>query len=129
MAAVDIIDQLLSRFWSFDRLKRCVAWLLRYSAYIWIKSKKKAVFELSCLKGCLRADELQVAAKKIVKLLQGKEFKEEIRVAWLNSNFDEVPRRQKNKIKSSRLNKLAPVNIDGILRVRGRLRGRCLILI
>ena len=58
VAAIDIVDRLLNRFLSFDRLKKCVAWLLRYRAYIRIKSKKKAVSELSCFKGCLRADQI-----------------------------------------------------------------------
>ena len=57
-----------------------------------------------------------------MKLLQERKFREETSVAQLNSDSDKVPRGQKNKVKSSRLKKLAPVVIDGILRVGSRLK-------
>ncbi|XP_043283141.1 uncharacterized protein [Venturia canescens] len=92
--------ELFSKFSSFSKLRRIIAYCLRL--------KRDNHY-----KGSLNAEELNQAELKIVKLAQGAEFKQELQD--LNDNH--------NIANSSKLKTLNPfVDEEGILRVGGRLK-------
>ena len=93
---------------SWIRLKKVVAWLLRYRERLLNASKNK---EFSCdVPKYITLEEIEKAEREILKHVQRRAFPEEF-------NHPEKPLK-----KSSRLYKLDPIVIDGLWRVGGRLR-------
>ena len=93
---------------SWKRLKKVVAWLLRYRERLLSASKNK---ESSCdVPKYITLEEIEKAEREILKHVQRRAFPEEF-------NHPEKPLK-----KSSRLYKLDPIVIDGLLHVGGRLR-------
>ena len=93
-----------SRFSTWYKLKRSVAWILRISDKL---QRKKITFKP------ISVDELDRAEKAIIQCIQQESFAEEI--TRLRSS--KTQRKQNN-----RLVKLNPIINDGILRVGGRLQ-------
>ena len=93
---------------SWIRLKKVVAWLLRYRERLLSASKNK---ELSCdFPKYVTLEEIEKAEREILKHVQRRAFPEEF-------NHPEKPLK-----KSSHLYKLDPILIDGLLHIDGRLR-------
>ncbi|XP_055623310.1 uncharacterized protein LOC129766736 [Toxorhynchites rutilus septentrionalis] len=100
-------NELFSKYSSFMKLVRVVAWLLRYchNASSTKENKKRRI-------GCLSTMEINTATQVVVKLAQMERFANDI--AELH--------RCKQVKSNSRLKALFPILVDGILRVGGRLR-------
>ena len=103
-AELPSIEQRFSRFSSWFRLKKSVAWLLRLRDTLRLKSVPK---------GALTVEELAKAENVIIKLTQQRYFHDEITVL---SSSKSTARRCRDAMR-----KLNPVLIEGVLRVGGRL--------
>ncbi len=100
----DIIEKLMERYSDWYRLKKAVAWILRFKRYLFNKkdcSKSKH----------LDVAELQAAELAIVAHIQRRSYKEEL---------DALQKGDKLK-KSSKIWRLEPICVQGLLRVGGRL--------
>lgn len=100
----DIIDQLIHRHSSWTKLKRAVAWLLRYKGYLLAKARKQTL-----VRGeeKLSVQELNNAERSIIRFAQRQEYREEIR---------RLQTPAKAVLKNSRIYKLDPtLTDDGIL--------------
>ena len=114
------LDEFMSKYSSWNRLKRGVAWLLRFVQYLHIRSKKKTTDEI-LKQGGLTVEECQAAERGIIQYVQRQAFPKEVDA--LNSpkqHFAVQGGRSRDRQLS--LHKLNPVLIDGIMRVGGRLR-------
>lgn len=91
---------------SFFGLVRLVAYLQRFSYNC------KSAHRKERRNGCLRTDELQTATQTLVRIAQQESFTEDLKCI-----------QNSKQVKSnSKLKSLAPIMVDGILRVGGRLR-------
>ncbi|XP_030842249.1 uncharacterized protein LOC105438717 [Strongylocentrotus purpuratus] len=102
----DEIDDLMTRYSSWDRLKRGIAWLLRYKQYL----RSKGTGNLA-ERGSLTVQELNNAEVEVIKHVQRRSFPDEY-----VKGIEKKTRKQGNP-----LEKLNPVMVDGLLRVGGRL--------
>ena len=98
----------LERYSSWDRLKRGVAWLLKYKHFLVSKMRRRHDGNrMEPVKGELSVDDLKGAEREIVLCVQRDAFKEHF----------------SHEVKSKRpLRKLCPILIDGVLCVEGRLQ-------
>ena len=104
------IETLINRYSSLDRLKKCVAWLIRCKHFLYLKVKNNdSKFDCSALS----VDELQNAELCLIKYIQNREF-----FAIISSMTND----SLLKGSSSRyLLKLKPILVDGVLHIGGRL--------
>ena len=103
-----IMNSFIERYSSWNRLKRGVAWLLKYKLFLLSKVRHHDEGNhLGPIKGELSVDDLKRAEKEIVVCVQREAFKE---------HFSQVVKSK------SPLRKLCPILIDGILCVGGRLQ-------
>jgi hypothetical protein len=107
------LGDLMSKYSSFHKLKRVVAWFLRYKAYC---RNKYLNHELEILKGELCVNELKEAEVSIVKYVQGQVY------------ADEISQLKRGSVvkKDSMLYKLNPFLEDEIIRVGGRIKNSSL---
>ena len=119
----DLLTDIINRFSSLNRLKRVVAWILRYISKL--KNRiKNGHNERPCVKQSdvtpLSLPEINNAEIVIIKHVQGKCFKEELdclETCQLQSN------NTRNILKKkSNIYKLDPFLSEGLIRVGGRLR-------
>ncbi|KAK3752073.1 hypothetical protein QZH41_005572 [Actinostola sp. cb2023] len=107
----DVIDRMILHFSSWFKLKKYVAWILRYRSKVLCASRKRKRQEKVTFATVkpqpITTEELQHAEKEILTYVQKLCFAGEM------SSFVK---------KSSQLHKLNPLKIDGLLRVGGRLR-------
>ena len=106
VVSIDSLNELITRFSSWSKLKRAVAWILRYKAFLRHKDDAQSV-----RKDYLTAEELKEAEFEIIKHVQRNAFPEEMR-------NDE---RKGSSSRSNTLDKLNPIKVEGVLRVGGRL--------
>ena len=113
-----LLDELICRYSSWFKLKKVCAWLLRCKAKFLNLSHAFQTDEVSknVESSVVTIEELEEAEKFIFAHLQKKHFATE--VSDLSSG--------KQLKKSSRLIKLDPIFVDGLLRVGGRLRNSTL---
>ena len=72
--------QKLLTYFSFPKLRRSVAWLLRVKKLLKARVKcRRGGKEFSLKRSCLGVDDLDIASVEIVKLVQGSEFEREFR--------------------------------------------------
>ncbi|XP_071834278.1 uncharacterized protein [Apostichopus japonicus] len=105
-----VVARLLEKYSSWTRLKRGVAWILRYKEYLVARYRGKQ----PCKETVLSLQELKEAELAVIKYVQQKAFHEELHLL-----------RQKKVSKlwsNNAFNKINPVLHDGVLRVGGRLR-------
>ena len=117
-AAVNTLDSLLNHFSKLTKLKRAVAWLARFTKIV--KAKLIKTQDGLRVDSMLNATELKLAELDIIKLVQQICFASEMA---LLKKIDS-PENMSNSscaLKGSRLRKLSPVLMQGILRVGGRL--------
>jgi len=103
------VDDLIGRYSSWSRLKKGVAWILRFVRYL--RSKVKSEDDKEVRRKTLTIKEYRDAERAILRYIQMKEFPEEL------GNHD----KNANKRNGSSLRKLNPAVVDGMLRVGGRL--------
>ncbi|KAK3729480.1 hypothetical protein QZH41_019941, partial [Actinostola sp. cb2023] len=122
------IDDILKRFSSWDKLKKTVAWLIRYKANL-REARRKRQLRQSMTYGeiqPIRVEELKNAETEILKFVQNQSFPSEMTALSVKSqNEKDVTenRRVKNMVgRTSPLRQLDPfLSDDGLLRVGGRL--------
>ena len=121
------MNNIFERFSSWHGLKKFIAWILRYrnnlrsaveqrrSGYITVNKETKVV--------PITLDELRVAEKEILRHVQEESFKEELAILRkVSSTLPSGEQNSKRQIKkSSRIVKLDPRMIDGLLCVGGRI--------
>ncbi|OON22531.1 hypothetical protein X801_01571, partial [Opisthorchis viverrini] len=102
-----------------QNLLRPVAWWLKYRTYLVKKNEQQNT--------SLAVNDLRVATKEVIRLIQSQTFSKEI--SSLQNTYpvaDTVtthgPKKDKVVCRSSSLRKLNPLLFDGILRVGGRLQ-------
>lgn len=110
----DVLSELMNRYSCWNKLKRAVAWLLKFKQ--WIVSRK------ATQAAKLTVEDLQNAETSIVKLVQAQIFPDVIKVLT-DSESDEAQNCVKRSLKKlSSLQQLNPFLDDkGVLRVGGRL--------
>ena len=120
-AETDPLGPLLTYFSTFTKLKRVVAWFVRLTKIIRAKSSK-ALGNLM-LGPVLFASELASAELDIVKHVQLCSFPEEL-ASLKNENISTNNDKSLTgrNLKTSRLRKLSPVLVNGVLCVGGRLQ-------
>ena len=105
----DTIEQMIQYFSSWFKLKKHIAWILRYRSKLLSasqKTKKKQEITFSSKAPMpIAAEEIQCAEIEIVKYVQRRCFAGEV-----------------SSSKSSKLHKLNAFRVNGLLRVGGRLR-------
>ena len=128
-ATCDFIGKAIERISSWSRLKKIVAWVLRYKNLLRRQSQRhktksdviKHQFGDSIITP-LSISEVNEAENEIIKYVQGQLFKEEL--ASLNGISDSIQQGKSNQNtvkKNSSIYKLDPVLENGLLRVGGRL--------
>ena len=104
------IEILINRYPSFDRLKKCVTWLIRCKHFLHLKVKNN---DSRFVFSALSIDELQNAELCLIKYIQEREFSAVISFitngGLLTGSFPRY------------LLKLKPILVDGVLRVGGKL--------
>ncbi|XP_050417733.2 uncharacterized protein LOC126831129 [Patella vulgata] len=113
-----LLDQLVKRFSSWYKLKRCVAWILRYREILKARCQgNQAGRDVKKLQepSRLTVVELTAAETEILKLVHKTSFPEEYAVLSKKDENGRVSRK-------SPIFKLDPVLIGGLIRVGGRLR-------
>ena len=103
------LHKLITYYSSWTKLIRAIAWITRFKTYIRTMFSRKSDCSLSV--GSLKFDDIVNAERDLIKLVQSESFNKEI--CCLNKNNSSIPR-------SSRLYKLNPTLVDGILRVGSR---------
>ncbi|XP_071481344.1 uncharacterized protein [Diadema antillarum] len=106
VTSTDSLEELLTRFSSWNKLKRAFAWILRYKAFLRHKGDAGSVRT-----GHFTAKELEDAELEIIKRVQRKAFPAEMTSEG----------KKGTPPKSSTLDKLNPIKVKGVLRVGGRL--------
>ncbi|XP_072164399.1 uncharacterized protein [Diadema setosum] len=106
VVSTDSLEELLTRFSSWNKLKRAFAWILRYKAFLRHKGDAGSVRT-----GHFTAKELEDAELEIIKQVQRKAFPAEMSSEG----------KKGTPPKSGTLDKLNPINVEGVLRVGGRL--------
>ncbi|XP_028416927.1 uncharacterized protein LOC114541139 [Dendronephthya gigantea] len=119
---INMTDKLLERYSSWYALQKGVAWLLCFLTFL--RQKKHIRIQQQALSGSLLVREIRAATTKIVKYVQRQCFQDEIRT--LATTVADGQKSSKvvteNLImKRSRLRKLNPILVEGVLRVGGRL--------
>ena len=120
------LDDVFIRFSSWIRLKKAIAWILRYKTNL-RKSiqKRKSNNEFECLESMskikpISTEEMTEAEHEIVKYVQTKSYKKEIDRLNL---CKQQPSKKGTATRNSSINKLDPIlDDDGLLRVGGRLQ-------
>jgi len=126
---VTTINKLFGRFSSWYRLKKFVAWILRYQTNlrraIQRHKSESTVPDKAAGIDPISVEELDKAERVILRHVQKESFKEEIAILQATSSRvgkGEVARTRKGQVrKSSRISNLDPRLMDGLLRIGGRL--------
>ena len=96
----------IDHYSSWNRLKRGVAWLLRFKGYLSSKLHGEQSVNQRIVKGELSVEEILAAERAVLTAVQQETFKDH----FTRSSSSRSP-----------LHKLCPVLVDGTLRVGGRL--------
>ena len=106
------LDRLIEKCSNWYRLRRIVAWIVKYKRNLELKTKTNATKSIPLESVSLSTEELHMAEILIIQNEQNKYYAEEI--AYLKGG--------KGLLKSSPLQKLQPFIENGLLRVGGRVR-------
>ena len=125
--------RLLCHYSDWFRLKKAVAWMLRFKKYLQGKGasderRKEAPETRSRTRAkkekkspsLLSSTELQEAEKAIIQYVQRKTFKSELQ-SLRSRDSAEIEESQKGRLKKSQLRKMNPMLVDGVVVVGGRL--------
>ncbi|XP_072173082.1 uncharacterized protein [Diadema setosum] len=103
------MQDLFSRYSSWNKLKGVVTWLLSYKRWLLAKAKGE---QIGKLKSLLSAEELMQAEKDIIKIVQRGMFGD-----YINGK----------DLKGCALKKPSPIIVDEIVRIGGRIRNAPLV--
>ena len=133
-AGANSMNKLFEKFSSWSRLKKIVAWILRYRDRLRAsceRCKRGSSLALKSTVGreseSINVDEIDRAEKEVLKFVQRQSFEEEMSHLEQKGggSGDHSSKHSKEKQlvvkKTSAINKLAPMKIDGLLYVGGRL--------
>jgi len=114
------LDKTINYYSSWFKLKKAIAWILRFRKYIAFKTKKnKETTNLQ--RGNLTVEELQLAETKIIKHVQSQHYQEVLKSLQVPTHKDKVNHGANRRVLGP-LYKLNPVvHSDGLLRVGGRI--------
>ncbi|XP_068726425.1 uncharacterized protein [Montipora capricornis] len=126
------MNKLLEKFSSWSRLKKIVAWILRYRDRLRAsRCKRGSSLALKSTVGreseSINVDEINRAEKEVLKFVQRQSFEEEmsrLEQKGGGSGHNSSKRSKEKELvvkKTSAIYKLAPMKIDGLLYVGGRL--------
>ena len=128
ISAVHPLESLISYFSSWWKLKRAVAWLLRFKEYLRMKSpdiRKKEVLTNEKIQETkqnvikkLTVEELDEVEREVLQRVQAVEFADELKTVSSQSQRNS---KKLLKGKGSALNRLNPILKEGLLKVGGRL--------
>ena len=107
-----VLSSLISYHSRWQKLVRSIAWLVRFKTYIIRKTETRQAFSVG--PGRLSCEEMLSAEMDVIRLVQRSSFADDIALLERTSDITILP-------KSSKLRALAPILVDGILRVSGRL--------
>lgn len=125
----DLMARIINRYSSWNRLRRVVAWVLRYKANLLRQSKKRKAEQTDEIESpgsmnFISEVEIQNAEIEILKYVQEQSFREERDILSKVTESQKTPRKNAELMKkASSLYKLDPVFDDGLSRVGGRLKG------
>ena len=108
-----MIEFVFSKFSSWHKLKRAVAWILRFKNWLLMRTRRCEESPVSVPTGSITVKEIRHAERAIISCVQEEYYSDEINV--LKSSKLAVARQ-------SSLRALDPILIDDILCVGGRLR-------
>ena len=133
-AGTNCVNQLLEYFSSWYRLKKFVAWILRYREKLKQSSKRRREglalvqdFPEDRTYDPFSVDEIDRAEKEILKFVQRQSFEEELsrlEEQEVNGSSDLKSAKERKPLikKTSAIYKLDPMKVGGLLYVGGRLR-------
>ena len=104
----DAISKMIARFGTWFKLKKAVAWLLRFKDFL----KKRTFGGVQDRTNHLTLSELSTAEKEIIRFVQRDEYRKEVTAL---QNLESIP-------KSSAIKKLSPVMKEDMIVVGGRLQ-------
>ena len=123
----DKLSKVFERFSSWTRLRKIVAWILRYKNILQRqvqqrKTSEKISYQANAEKVIpLSVSELKEAEEEIIRHVQNQGFKEEMQELRHTAKETQERRNKKAVKKSSSIHKLDPVLENGLIRVGGRL--------
>ena len=135
---IGAVDKLLNQYSSWFRLKKAVAWFLKFKDYLQFKSKQQISLgstlqeesddkdsqTKSMPSSKLQISDMQRSEMAIIQYIQRKSFPEEVEILQkhpVGTSKTKADRVTKYVKKSSQLYKLNPFMQDGVLKVGGRV--------
>jgi hypothetical protein len=120
------LDAIFKRFSSWERLKKFIAWMLRYRTSLRVTRtrRRNGIIETrgnSEIKPIV-VDEIIQAEKEIMRYVQRNNFQEELSILGKSVTGEDVDVKIASVKKSSPIHKLDPKLSDNLLCVGGRLR-------
>ena len=112
VTSVTQIDELISKISSMKRLRRIVAWILRFRTVLRTLVQQRGGTFVTPTSGPLQVHELHAAEKALVQHVQRSSYTEE----W------ELLNNGKSTRPSSQLKSLTPIFVNGLIKVGGRLQ-------
>ena len=109
-------DDFLQYYSTWYALQKGVAWLIRFASLLKHRSREDEVAS-----GPLKVSDIRTATDRIVRYLQQQEFTDELKALQTSSEKSSQHPFRGGVIKRSKLEKLNPILIDGVLRVGGRV--------
>lgn len=133
-AGTNSMNKLLEKFSSWSRLKKIMAWILRYRDGLRASCERRKRESSLALKSTvgresesINVDEINRAEKEVLKFVQRQSFEEEMsrleeKGEGSGDNSSKSNKEKESLVKkTSAIYKLAPMKIDGLLYVGGRL--------
>jgi len=123
----DYMSKVFERVSSWTRLRKIVAWILRYKSTLrrriqLRKANEKISYQRNTEKGTpLSVSELKEAEEEIIKHVQNQGFKEEMQVLRRTTKETQESKRKCEVKKCSSIYKLDSILENGLIRVGGRL--------
>ena len=121
--SMETVEKLLCYFSSWDKLRKSVAYILRFKSWLLNKMRRKlgqAKCQCSPMKGRVTVDEMKIAEQEVLRVVQKKAFPKEVKQLTEASLSGSAMTKSVNK--SSSIRNLDPFMEDDLLRVGGRLR-------
>ena len=121
--SIETVEKLLCYFSSWDKLRKSVAYMLRFKTWLLYKVRCKlgqTKGQCSPIEGRVTVDEMLNAEQEVLRIVQKRAFPKEVKQLAEASLSDNAMTKSVNK--SSSIRNLDPFMGDVLLRVGGRLR-------
>ena len=112
------LNQLLSYYSDWFKLLKATAWLTRYKRYLLMMRGHSKCSSINI--GPLKVEEIEMARLDVIRLVHKESFPEDLILLQKANNQKGALNYQLSK--TSRLRKLCPILIDGVIHVGGRLQ-------